>query len=368
MGIAISLYDLAVASGNASLISTISSVALDQFTRKRLLNAGEEVKDVRPGRMDFVEATRREISDTKRDGGITAINIMCALARYYEMSVKGAVEGGVDIIITGAGMPIHFQEGEITNHSVDLPFLVEKYAGKNHNIKLVPITSSRPIFEKIYRIWEREGHPPDAVAVEGPKAGGHIGWSYKRIERAGNDFLKKYDLFDVLLPEVLEAANKDGRNVPVIAAGGIYSHDDIVHALDIGASAVQMGTRFAATHESGGSEGFKQAYVDAKESDVVIATLEWGSPCNFPFRYLKDSSLAQEKIGNHFCICPGLFVAAGLNSDKKGNCPEGYVLTDKGPCLATGNSSYKGIYTCGTEVHRINEVVSVAELVDELVG
>ena len=148
MGIGVSLYALASAVGKCGGIGTLSSVALDQFTRKRLLAQGEEVEDVSPGRMDFVEATRREVSDTKKEAGVVAINIMCRLPLFYEKSVEGAVKGGVNMIVSGAGLAINAGD----NHDVDLPYLVEKYAGKDHNINLVPIVSSSAIFNKIS--WE----------------------------------------------------------------------------------------------------------------------------------------------------------------------------------------------------------------------
>ena len=375
MGAYISGYLLAVAAQKAGCVGTLSSVGLDQFTRARLLANGEEVKDVSLGKMDFVEAVRREVAGTKREGGgITAINIMCALVKDYEASVKGAVEGGVDIIISGAGLPIDIPG---FNHAVDLPFLVEKYAGKNHNIKLVPIVSSGSIFNKIYTMWEKQGHVPDAAVVEGPRAGGHLGWSYKRIIRAheaflkgeGPDFLTKYDLFDVLLPEVLASATKDGRNVPIIAAGGIPDHSGIVRVLDLGAVAAQIGTRFAATYESGASKGMKQSYIDATPEDIAIAMSDWGSPCNFPFRYLKKSPLAQEKNREYFCICPGLLNATDMDiHNVEGRCPQGYVQDFEGNCPAKGLAVNKAIYTCGTEVYRIDKIGSVQELVNELVG
>ena len=130
MGIGVSLYSLASAVGREGCIGTISSVALDQLVRKRLLESGEQVKDVKNRSMDFIEATAREVYDTKKDCGVVAINIMVALPNYYEQSVEGAVEGGANMIISGAGLPLN------------LPSLVEKYAGEDHDINLVPIVSS----------------------------------------------------------------------------------------------------------------------------------------------------------------------------------------------------------------------------------
>jgi nitronate monooxygenase len=370
MGIGVSLYELCSAVGISKGIPTLTSVALDQFTRKRLLSMREEVVDVSPGRMDFVKATIREVSDTKEAAGVVAMNIMCRLPLFYEQSVEGSVKGGVNMIISGAGIPINSRE----DHTSDLPYLVEKYAGKNHDINLVPIVSSSAIFNKICNNWTSRGfNPPDAIVLEGPKAGGHLGWSYKRIAQSEN-FLEDYDLFDKLLDPVLDIAKKFG-DIPVFVAGGIFTHEDIQYALDMGAAGVQMGSRFAATYESGFSDESKQIIIDSKKGDIVIADPSWGSPCAFPFRYSTKSPLAQEKRGEHFCICPTLIGAAGIdNTDKLGTkgfsqkCPEGYVLEKGKACPAFGNVSYQPLATCGSESYRIDKVLSVEDLMNELIG
>ncbi|MBT7170020.1 hypothetical protein HN865_05020 [Candidatus Woesearchaeota archaeon] len=370
MGIGISLYELCSAVGRWGGVPTLSSVALDQFTRKRLLAQGEEVIDVSPGRMDFIEATRREVEDTKKEAGVVAINIMCRLPLFYEMSVKGAVEGGANMIVSGAGLAINSGE----DHTTDLPFLVEKYAGKNHNINLVPIVSSSAIANKICGNWTSRGYDtPDAIILEGPKAGGHLGWSYKRIARSEN-FLKEFDLFDKLLDPVLVVAEKFG-GIPVITAGGIYTHKNILYALSRGAAGVQMGSRFAATEESGFSNETKKLIIDAKKEDIVIADQSWGSPCVFPFRYINNSPLALEKSGEHFCICTGLFGAAGQDNTNllgtKGfprKCPEGYVKEKGKICPAVGNTNYKTIGILGSEGYRIDKVLSTQELMAELIN
>ena len=374
MGAGVSLYRLASAVGKKGGMGTISSVGLEQFTRARLLKQGEKVKDETPKKINYIEATEREIYDTKKEAGLAAINIMCALPLFYEKAVEGAVRGGVDMIISGAGLPIELRG----DNSVDLPFLVRKYAGKDHNINLVPIVSSALIFNKLCKSWARQGYRPDAVVLEGPKAGGHIGWSYKRVERSEN-FLEEYDLFDKLLDPVLGVADKyknDFGPIPVFVAGGIFTHKDILYALDRGAAGVQMGSRFAVTDESGFSDESKDIIINAKKEDIVIADQVWGSPCKFPFRYVKTSPLAKEKKGNYFCICSTLLAAAGIDNTKlcgtKGfpkRCPEKYALLDKKAlCPATNTVSYKSLVTCGSEAYRIKRELSVKELMDELIG
>ena len=368
MGIGVSLYELCTSVGLEGGIPTLSSVALDQFTRKRLLALGEEVVDVLPGRMDFVEATRMEISDIKKISGDVAINVMCALPLYYEKSLEGAILGGVNMIVSGAGLPSA------------LPSQVKNITGTNdHFINLVPIVSSARALNILIKKWDAQGYRPDAVVLEGPKAGGHLGWNYKQIENS-EDFLKEYDVIEHLLPEVLDVANRyrnDFGPILVIVAGGVYTHQDIVNALDKGASAVQMGTRFAVTEESGFTPEAKQLYIDSKKDDIVIASRLWGPPCKYPFRYIEKSPLVTETQINpdqpYFCICPALMGATGIdNTAKKGfpkGCPEGYVLLDKQKaCPAVGMSSYSNLVTAGSEAYRVNEVVSVSELMKELIS
>jgi len=325
--------------------------------------------------MDLVEATEIEIRDTKKEAGIAAINIMRALFSSYDKSVEGAVKGGVDIIISGAGLPN------------TLPSLVEKYAGIDHKINLIPIISTAQAFELICQKWEKQNYTPDAVVLEGPKAGGHLGFNYKKVKKSGDKFLENYDLFKLLTEigiddkknkygSILDVAEKYGSKeygpIPIIVAGGIYTHDDIVYALSQpGVVAVQIGTRFAATYESGASDEFKQALVDVKQDEIVIANKNWGSPCGLPFRYIKNSPLAQqEHKNNSFCICSTLLGGAGIKKEyivDDDVCPERYALRG-GPCPGKGCASSKGLFTCGTEAYRIYKIVSVEELVNELIG
>lgn len=367
MGVGISLYRLAAAVGREGGIGTLSSAALNQLTARRV---GQ------PGALDPVEATAREVADTKAEAGVCALNIMCAVTgrdqKAYMQAVEGGVRGGVDVIISGAGLPMH------------LPNQVAQFAGKNHDISLVPIISSaRALNILLKRFWDKQGYRPDAIVLEGPKAGGHLGWQHKEVIEAGEDFCKKFDLLDVLLDPVLEVCAQmpnDRGPIPVIVAGGIYTHEDIAEALRRGAAGVQMGTRFAVTAESNGSDEFKAAVVAATEDDVAIAGPDWSSPCGYPFRYLKSSPFlkaAPPPGGDHaFCICTGLLATAGFDNTAtmgtpghpKG-CPEGYVKPPGAACPATpAPSVYKGLYTIGANAARIDRVLTVKELMTELVG
>ena len=346
MGAGISLLPLASAVADADAICTLSSVALDQFTSARV---GEKLNQV--------EAVVREVSDTKKAGGFAAINVMVKLVGSYRQSIEGAVKGGANMIVSGAGLP------------TNLPELVEQFAGtKNHNIALVPIVSSADVLDiLINRYWMKQGHLPDAVVLEGPKAGGHIGFSYKTIKRSGANFLNDYDLFDVLLDPVLEVASR--YSIPVFVAGGIRTHENIEYALRRGAAGVQIGSPFVATPESGASDHFKQVLIDSHNEDVLLGDETWGSPALYPFRYLRGSPLFSKKLGKYFCICSALFSSTTTAiPQKEGVCPEEYVKPLKGNCPARGNVLYNGLYTSGTEINTITRIRPAADIIRELVG
>jgi nitronate monooxygenase len=337
MGIGVSLSPLASAVAKEGGVGIVSSACLD-----RLLS-------MRNGRrLDTYEATFEEISLAKAEGGIAGINIMVALQRDYDNSVKGAIDAGADIIISGGGLPLH------------LPGI--KDPGET---ALVPVVSSARALELICKKWERMSYRPDAVVLEGPLAGGHLGFAFDQV------YLESNRLENLFFP-VKEMALKYG-GFPVIVAGGIYTHDDIVKFLRLGADGVQMGTRFLATDESSASPEYKQAVVDARREDILIAR-EPGSPCGMPLMVIKNSPmfhsalegkreprcdkgyiLSKDKEGvfsrcparnnnkNTFCICNGLLSAAGYNP-----------------------FSEEPLYTVGANGYKVDRVLSVKSLMDEL--
>ncbi len=339
MGIGISLAPLARAVARRGGVGTISSAGLAAIVSKRL---GRKVNDR--------EAAAIEVAEAKQGGGCIAINIMVALHQAFTDSILGALDGGVDAIILGAGLP--------TN-------LPEELAASE--VALIPIVSSVKALRIIQRRWqERLKRPPDAVVLEGPLAGGHLGFSPKDVDK------EEFQL-EKLFGPVKEFAQKNG-DYPVIVAGGIYYHDDIVRWVnDLGADGVQMGTRFAATHESGASPAFKQAILDCQKDDIIVANNP-GSPCGLPFRVIKTSPgyqlalkkarppkcnrglvLRRDEAGkftvcsakdshDSFCICNVLYSAHGF--------------TDK----------EEPIFTIGGRGHLVDRILSVDELMDELIG
>ncbi len=339
MGIGISLARLAKAVARRGGVGTISSAGLHTLVSKRLGR-----------RVNAREAAAIEVAEAKSEGGFIAINIMVALHKTFNNSILGAIEGGVDAIILGAGLP------------TTLPDLV-----KEADVALIPIVSSVKALKIITKRWlDRYQRHPDAVVVEGPLAGGHLGFSLA-------DLNKQASQLENIFPPIKEFARRNG-DFPVIVAGGIYYREDILRWVnEMGADGVQMGTRFAATQESGATEAFKQAIVNCRRDDIIIADKP-GSPCGLPFRILKTS--------------PGYQLA--LRKGREPKCNRGYVLRkdDEGNfticsaresrddfCICNVLLSAHGftdeeepIYTVGQRAHLVDRILTVDELMDELTG
>ncbi len=339
MGVGVSLSPLAGAVAEEGGVGIISSAALDRLVSKR-----------NGKKMTTYEAVYEEISLAKARGGVSGINIMVALVQTYDDTVKAAIDAGADVIISGAGLPM------------SLPTI--KAPG---DTALVPIVSSARALELICKKWERAHYRPDAVVLEGPLAGGHLGFKIGDIHLESNRL-------ENLLPTVKETAIKYG-NIPVIVAGGIYSHDDIVRFLKMGADGVQMGTRFLVTEESSATDAYKQAVINAGKEEIVVAQKP-GSPCGLPFIVIKESPMfhngltgkrqprcnkgyvltkdkegiftqcaAKINDGNYFCICNGLLSSAGYNPEAE-----------------------EPLYTVGANGYRIKELTTVKKLMNELQG
>ena len=265
MGVGISLSGLASAVANAGGVGVISSAGLgviykeysNDFKKASIFGLREELRKAR-------ELTR----------GIVGVNIMVALTNFADM-VRTSIEEKADIIFSGAGLPLN------------LPSFLKE----DSTTKLVPIVSSARALKLICRRWIGEwGYVPDAVVVEGPKAGGHLGYSNEQIDNPD------YAL-EAIVPEVVAAAREigeqNGRYIPVIAGGGIYTGEDIHNIMSLGADAVQMGTRFVTTEECDASEEFKQSYIDARKEDIEIIQ----SPVGMPGRAVHNSFLEKVKQG-----------------------------------------------------------------------
>ena len=286
-----------------------------------------------------LEAIREQIARAKEiaDGnGLVGVNVMVALKHYRE-HVREAAKAGADVIISGAGLPL------------DLPELVEGY-----DCKIAPIVSSARGAKLILQKWQRKyEYTADFVVVEGPKAGGHLGFSKEQLAE-GIDFDKEVK---EILAVVRAHGEKYGKDIPVIVAGGVFDRSDIEHVFELGADGVQIASRFVATHECDASDAYKQAYVQAKKEDVCIVQ----SPVGMPGRALNNSFLKKAKEGK--CGVEKCYQC--LAKCNPAQIP--YCIT-KALVDAVKGDVDNGLVFCGDNVDRINEIVSVHQLMCELTG
>lgn len=329
MGVGISLSGLASAVANEGGVGVISPAGIGFLYKKHSRDYLENCI------FGLTEEIRKAREKTR---GIIGVNIMVALSNYADL-VKTSVKEGVDIIFSGAGLPL------------DLP----KYLSPDSKTRLVPIVSSARGAALICNKWKSNyDYLPDAIVVEGPKAGGHLGFKVEQLED------ENYSL-EKIIPEVIAVANeigeKHGRTIPVIAAGGIYTGADIERFFELGVSGVQMGTRFVTTVECDASDKFKQAYINAGEKDVRIIK----SPVGMPGRAISskfldevDAGTKQPKVCPVNCIrtcdinTAPYCIIASLTAALHGNFKNGYAFA-------------------GSNVWKTDKIVSVKELFSSLI-
>jgi NAD(P)H-dependent flavin oxidoreductase YrpB (nitropropane dioxygenase family) len=322
MGVGVSLSGLAAAVANEGGVGVISSAGLGL------------IYHTSPG--DYVSrcifGLKEEIRKAKeKSKGVIGVNIMVALTNYVDM-VKTSIAEKADIIFAGAGLPF------------DLP----SYLNKDSITKLVPIVSSARATKILCDKWKNNyNYLPDAIVVEGPKAGGHLGFKLDQIED------DQYSL-ENLVPEVVSVvrAYKDEKDIPVIAAGGISTGKDAHRFIEMGASGVQMGTAFVTTDECDASDAFKNMFVNAGSEDVKIIQ----SPVGMPGRAIDNEFIRSVEKGNEhpkkcvfhciktcdftkspYCILQCLYQAA------KGNMKKGYAFTGINVHLSKKISSVKEV-------------------------
>ncbi len=329
MGVRVSLASLASAVANEGGVGTISSIGLGDLEASK-----QEYERISR------EALVREIRKARKmTQGLLAVNFMGVLSNVDDL-VKTAVEEGIKIIVFGAGLP------------TKLPALVP-----DPGINLVPIISSARVTEFILRTWDkRYKRIPDALILEGPLAGGHLGFSVEQLKHPEDNSLEK------LLPEVLDTIkpyeDTYGKKIPVITGGGIYTGKDIARMLSLGASGVQIGTRFVCTEECDVSPQFKQAYLDAKEEDIIIIK----SPVGMPGRALNNRFLQDlDAKGKLKINCPYKCLTACQVQTAR------YCIA-----LALVNSYFgdvdHGLIFCGQNAYRVNTIITVKELIQELLS
>lgn len=335
MGVGISLSRLASAVASEGAIGVVAGAMIGMKEPDVAKNPIEA--NNRALRLELEKA--REASQ-----GIIGVNIMVALTTFAQM-VQTSIESKADIIFSGAGLPL------------ELPrILLDSCERKKEEFKtlLVPIVSSARAASIITRKWlQRFDYLPDAFVVEGPKAGGHLGF-------AREDLTNPAFALEELIPQVVEVVkafeDKKGRRIPIIAAGGVYSGEDIKTFIDLGAAGVQMGTRFVATHECDADERFKQAFVNAKEEDITIIK----SPVGMPGRALINTFIEEMRDGGKKPFKCVFKCVSTCDQEKTPYCIAAALIN------AMKGNLERGFAFCGSNVARVNAITSVHELIVSL--
>ncbi len=329
MGIGISLWRLAGAVAAQGGIGVISA-AQPGFMKERFAKEPLQAN---------LEALAENIKKAKEisNGGVIGVNIM-RVCTNFDQYVKCCVESGADVIISGAGLPL------------ELPELL-----KDTKVKFAPIVSSLRATQLMFKRWDKKfGRVSDFLVIEGPKAGGHLGFTAEEAQNLTNE---EYDQEVVKIVEYVNSFNEKYGHIPVFFAGGVYDRSDIDHYLSLGCSGVQMATRFVATQECDASEAYKQTYIDAKKEDVMIVK----SPVGLPGRAIRNTFTTERETSRqpvercfgciencnpattHYCISRALMQAALGEKDNS-------------------------LLFCGENVWRVDKITTVKEIFDELNG
>lgn len=329
MGVGVSRSRLASAVANEGGVGVISGVQLG-FNEPDFESNTKEA-NLRALRAEIRKA--RELSPI----GVLAVNLMVAMNNYKEM-VQAAIEEKIDLIISGAGLP------------TELPNLI-----KGTKTKIAPIVSSAKAAMVITKLWDHKcSYIPDLIVVEGPEAGGHLGFSKDELNSDNRPELLN------IVKEVIEVIKpyeeKYNKKIPVAAAGGVFSGEDIAKYLNAGAAAVQMATRFVATEECDADINYKMAYINSKEKDIRFVK----SPVGLPGRAIQNPFLERLDKENipvkkcYNCLKPcdpattPYCISKALIEAVKGNVDEGLIFT-------------------GSNAYRLDKIVTVKELMRELI-
>ena len=328
MGVGVSLSSLAGAVAKEGAIGVISAA------QPGYLESDFGVDSLKAN----IRALGKHIKRAKAisNNGIIGVNIMCA-TRNYEDYVKCAIDNGADLIISGAGLP------------TDLPKFTE-----GSNIKLVPIVSPPKSASVILKMWDRRyGRTADMVIIEGPKAGGHLGFSSDSIlEYMPKGYDKEVlEIIDI----VKEYEKKYNKKIPVVFAGGVYDRNDIEHYINLGCSGVQMATRFVATEECDAHINFKMAYINSKKEDIMIVK----SPVGMPGRAISNKFMEERKVTNE-------------KISKCYKCLKKCDMTTIPYCItgalvrAVKGDVENSLVFCGENAYRLDKITTVKELIKEL--
>ncbi|MGI5921573.1 MAG: NAD(P)H-dependent flavin oxidoreductase [Syntrophomonadaceae bacterium] len=328
MGVGISLSGLASAVAAEGGIGVIAAAGIGMLEPDGYTNFLEASK----------RALRNEIKKARElTSGIIGVNIMVALSNFADLAAE-SIKQDIDVIFSGGGLPLH------------LP----RYLDKGCRTRLVPIVSSPRAARIICKKWlDVYNYLPDGVVVEGPMAGGHLGFKKNELDDPGQSL---ENLVPAVKKELEPFEEIKQAPIPLIAGGGIFSGADIYKFMQLGASGVQMATRFVATHECDAAIEFKKVYVAANPEDTVIIA----SPVGMPGRALKNKFIEDVNAGNK----------------KPFKCPYHCITTckhkDSPYCIALALLNAQrgklnhGFAFAGKSVHRVKEILSVKDLIASL--
>ena len=349
MGVGISLSSLAGAVAKAGGIGIISTAQIG-------FRDPDFLKDPMGANMRAI-GTEFEKARAIAPDGIIGFNIMVATKNYAQY-VKEAVKAGADLIISGAGLP------------VDLPGYLEeakRIAGETVRTKLAPIVSTAKSAMVICKMWDRKyKKAPDLVVIEGPLAGGHLGFSREQLSEYRADTDNVPETYDAtaydeevrgILKVVKQYEEKYDKSIPVVLAGGIYTRQDVEHAFDLGADGVQVATRFVTTEECDAPMSYKQTYIDAKKEDIVITK----SPVGMPGRAIRNRFL--DYVADHKAKIEHCYQCLE-HCDPK-NIP--YFITKALSNAAEGDLDHALLF-CGSNAYRADKIETVEHVIYDLMG
>lgn len=339
MGVGISWDRLASSVSRAGGLGVISCVGTGYYKNGCFadLNTQGRPKGVenfysKEALFEIYKNARKQCGDAPLGG-----NVLYAINDFGRV-LRNTCEAGANIVIVGAGLPTNLPE-----FTVDFP-----------DVALVPIVSSAKALKIIAKRWEqRYKRIPDAIIVEGPLSGGHQGLKYEQC------FDEDFQL-EKIVPQVVEEAKKIG-NIPTIAAGGIWNRDDIYRFLDLGASGVQMATRFLGTYECDAINAYKDLLLHAKKEDIELIK----SPVGYPARAIRTNlaRLVEQREGPDVrCVSSCVFPCENGKEARE----VGYCIADRLADGAKGKQDV-GLFFSGSNGYRIDEILHVDDLMEKLV-
>lgn len=329
MGVGISRSSLAAAVANCGGVGTISGVQI-----------GFDESDFETNTFNAnIRALKKHIKKAKemQNRGIIGVNFMVAM-NDYDKYVKTAVDAGIDFIVSGAGLP------------TVLPKIVE-----GSKVKIAPIVSSPKAASVICKIWDRHHNRiPDLIVVEGPEAGGHLGFKADEVKQGHEEKLS--DILLGVLKAIKPFEEKYKVKIPVVCGGGIFYGKEIAEYIKLGASGVQMATRFIATEECDADINYKNMYVNCKKEDIRIVK----SPVGMPGRAIKNKFI-EDKDRKNICVTKCYNCLKPCNPKDTPYCISKALIN-----AVKGNIDEALLFT-GAKSYKIDRIVKVKELIDELV-